>query len=396
MIKSKKLIKKFILLLLVFTFLSASFVFGYLLGRKSVFCPVCPPQDIDFSLFWEAYQELKENFIYQERLEKTKILYGAISGMVKALGDPYTIFLTPEETKMFEEDISGEFEGVGMEIAIRDNRLKIIAPLEGTPAQKAGLRSGDEIVEIDGVSTIDMSLEEAARRIRGPKGTTVKLMIIREGWEKPKEFEIKRAVIKVPSLKWELKDNNIAYLKIYHFGEKTSYEFAQAGIEIMTSPAKKIILDLRDNPGGYLEIARNVASWFLKPGSVILIEDFGNEKREEKSSGPSFFADWPIVVLINQGTASGSEILAAALRENRNILLIGETSFGKGSVQQMSNLHDGSSLKITTGLWLTPKGETISEKGLDPDIKVEMTEEDYNQGRDPQLEKAIEIIKQID
>jgi carboxyl-terminal processing protease len=392
----RKKVINFCLILLV---ILGSFVFGNYLGKQQVICQVCPPEDLDFSLFWETLDILKKKFVFQERLDYQKILYGAISGMVKSLEDPYTIFLTPEETKIFLEDVKGEFEGVGMEVGMRKGQLQVIAPLEGTPAQRAGLRAGDKIIKIGDTLTTQITLEEAVKLIRGPKGTEVVLTILREGWETPKEFKIVREVIEIPSLKWELKDigeeKPIVYLKLYHFSEKAKYAFKKAANEILKTPAQKIILDLRNNPGGYLEVAQDIAGWFLEKGEIVVIEDFG-EKKERKiyyAEGNAKLLSYPLVVLINQGSASGAEILAGALRDNRGIKLIGETSFGKGSVQELETLKDASSLKITVAKWLTPKGDLITDKGLEPDIKVEMTEEDYEEGRDPQLEKAIEVIK---
>jgi len=386
-------LKKFLTsIFLVFTIL-ASFGLGSYFGKTQ--CKVCPPEEIDFSLFWEAYHKLQEKFVDKTKIDIQKMIYGAISGMVKSLGDPYTVFFPPEETKRFEEDVKGQFEGVGMEIGIKKGQLQIIAPLEGTPAQRAGLRTGDKIIKINDTETSDLTIDEAVNLIRGPKGTEVKLTILREGWEKPKDFKIVRAVIDIPSLKWEMKDD-IIYLKIYQFSEKASFDFAKAAIEILSKPSQKIILDLRDNPGGYLEVAQDIAGWFLEKGKVVVIEDFGNgEKKEYKSEGNGLFSNYKIVILINEGTASGSEILAGALRDNRGILLIGEKSFGKGSVQELEKLREGSSLKITVAKWLTPKGNLISDVGLEPDIKVEMTEKDYEEGKDPQLDKAIEIIKNL-
>lgn len=381
-------------------FLFAIFIFlafglGFWMGKWQTTCHICPPEDIDFSLFWEAYHKLQEKFVDKEKIDTKKIIYGAISGMVESLEDPYTVFLPPEETKRFIEDVKGSFEGIGVEIGIKQGQLQVISPLEGTPGQKAGLRAGDKIIKINDKSTIDITLEEAVNLIRGPKGTTVILTILREGWLEPKEFKITRAVIEIPSLKWEMKPDNIAYLKLYHFSEKASIDFSKAAIEILNSQTKRIILDLRNNPGGYLEVAQDIAGWFLEKGQVVVIEDFGKEKREFKSKGNGKLSHYPVVILINQGSASGSEILAGALRDNRGILLIGEKSFGKGSVQELEKLKEGSSLKITIAKWLTPKGWLITDKGLEPDIKVEMTDKDYEEGRDPQLDKAIEVIKSL-
>ena len=364
---------------------------------QSVACPVCPPEDVDFSLFWEAYHKLQEKFVNKEKIDVQKMIYGAIEGMIKSLEDPYTVFLPPEETKRFIEDTKGFFEGVGIEIAIRESQLQVITPLEGTPAQRAGLRAGDKIIKIDDKTTTDMIIEEAVSLIRGLKGTQVSLTIFREEWEKTQEFKITRAVIEIPSLKWEIKNDDIAYLKLYHFTEKADSDFQAAAFEILNSPTKKIILDLRNNPGGYLDVAQNIAGWFLEKGQAVVIEDFGEGKEQKtyKSNGPARLLNYPTVILINQGSASASEILAGALRDNRDIILIGEKTFGKGSIQEMVILKEDSSLKITIAKWLTPKGELISDIGLEPDIKVEMTEEDYEQERDPQLDRALEIIKEI-
>jgi len=375
--------------------LGFGFLFGFLVGKSSVVCSICPPENVDFSILWETWKKLEENYVAPKALDAQKMIYGAVSGMIKSLEDPYTIFFNPEEAKTFLEDVSGRFEGVGMEIGIKKGQLQVIAPLEETPAQKAGLRAGDKILKIDDNSTVDLSTEKAVSLIRGPKGTKVTLTILRENWQEPKDFIIFRDVINVPSLKWELKDENIIYIKLYHFSEKVDWDFKEAAYEILNSPAKKIILDLRNNPGGYLERAQDIAGWFLEKGQIVVIEDFG-EKKEQiiyRSEGNSKFSNYPLVILINQGSASAAEILASALRDNRGIKIIGETSFGKGSVQQLENLKDGSSLKITVANWLTPKGDLITDKGLEPDIKVEMTEEDYEQDKDPQLDKALEIIK---
>lgn len=388
--KLKKILTSFFLVLT----LLISFGLGTYFGKSRVVCEICPPQEIDFSLFWEVYHKLQEKFVDKGKFDTQKMIYGAISGMVKSLGDPYTVFFPPEETKRFVEDVKGVFEGVGMEIGIKKGQLQVIAPLEGTPAQRAELRAGDKILKINDTETSDLTVDEAVNLIRGPKGTEVTLTIFREEWLKTKEIKLVRDVIEVPSLKWEMKDENIAYIQLYQFSENASADFREAAIEILESPAQKIILDLRNNPGGYLEVAQDITGWFLEKGKTVVIEDFGQgNKQEYKAQGPGTFSDYKIVILINQGSASASEILAGALRDNRGILLIGEKSFGKGSVQELEKLKEGSSLKITVAKWLTPKGQLITDVGLEPDIKVEMTDKDYEEDKDPQLDKAIEIIK---
>jgi len=390
--------KKNLTFVLILIATLASFGLGTFFGMSRVDCPVCPPEHVDFSLFWETWKTLEEKYVNSEDLDTQEMIYGAISGMIDSIDDPYTLFLDPDDSEIFSEDITGEFGGVGMEVGAREGQLKVIAPLEGTPAKEAGLRAGDIIMKVDGELTADMTLDEAVKRIRGEEGTEVVLTIFRESWSESRDIRVVRDIIEVPSLEWELKDDNVAYVQIYHFTQKASDDFSKAGREIMNSSADKIVLDLRNNPGGYLGVAQNIGGWLLERGTVVAIEDFGDsrEREEYKASGPSTLADYPIVCLINKGSASGSEILAGALRDNRGILLIGETSFGKGSVQQLVPLSNGSSLKVTVAKWLTPKGESISGSGLEPDIKVEMNEEDYEQNIDKQLEMAIELVKSLE
>ncbi len=391
--------KKIFLVFFLLFLLGFGFAGGFFVGKAQVVCPFCQPSEVDFSLFWQAWDQIKTKFVDRGNLDTQKMIYGAISGMVESLGDPYTVFFPPQESKQFKEDVAGTFSGVGMEIGIKKGQLQVVSPLENTPAQRAGLRAGDSILEINGTSTLSMTADQAVNLIRGPKGTEVVLLISREGWKEAKEFRLTRDTIQVPSLKLEFKDlpsgEKVAYLDLYQFSEKSHYDFNQAAIDILNSQAKKIIFDLRNNPGGYLEVAQSIAGWFMNRGQIVVIEDFGNGKGQEiyKSEGPSSLSDYPIVVLINGGSASAAEILAGAIRDNKGAKLVGEKSFGKGSVQELSDLRDGSSIKITVAKWLTPKGNLITEVGLEPDFKVEMTDKDYEQNKDPQLDKAIEIIK---
>jgi len=374
------------------------FAFGFWLGKTQVVCQTCPPQDVDFSLFWQVWKEVHKDYVNPKVLDTQKMIYGAIRGMVNSLKDPYTVFFNPQETKTFLEDVNGSFEGVGMEVGMRDGQIQIISPLEGTPAKKAGLLPGDKIIKINNALTNNISIEKAVNLIRGPKGSYVTLTIMRQGWKSAKDVKIKRATIKIPSLEWKLipdKNGSIAYINLYQFSEKADSDFRKAAVGVLNSPAKKIILDLRNNPGGYLEVAQDIAGWFLKNGQTVVIEDFGKKQKREiyRARGNAKFVSYPVIVLINKGSASASEILAASLRDNRDIKLIGETSFGKGCVQELKNLRGGSGLKITIARWLTPKGKLISGKGLVPDIEVKMNEEDYNKKPDIQLNKAIEVIK---
>lgn len=397
--------KKSFLVIFFVAIILAAFGSGFYFGKNQV--PVAPPsgiinaelgkpENLDFSLFWEAWRKLEEKYVDQSAVDYKKMLYGAVSGMVNSLKDDYTVFFPPEDSKIFKEDVSGEFQGVGMEIGVRNSELTVIAPIDGTPAQRAGLRAGDKIFKINEDSTKGMTADEAVKLIRGPQGTEVILSIFREGWNEAKDFSIIREVISIPSLKWEKKDNDIAYIKLYQFSEAARYAFPKAGLEILNSPAKKIILDLRNNPGGYLEVSQDIAGWFLEEGQIVTIEDFGGKETNEeyKSKGPANFLSYPMVILINKGSASASEILAGSLRDNRGIKLIGEQSFGKGSVQELEDLREGS-IKITVARWLTPKGSLINGEGLAPDVEVKMAEEDYNGDKDPQLDKAIEILKDM-
>jgi len=393
--KEKEKNSKGLKMFAVFLAILGSFAVGIWAGKSS--CPALPPEDADLSLFWETWHSLEQNFVDKSKIDHQKMIYGAVSGMVGAVGDPYTSFFDPSDTKKFMEDTAGSFEGVGMEIGTKHNQLQVITPLENSPAKKAGFRAGDIIIKIDGKSTANMTADEAVDLIRGPKGTEVTLTIYREDWKETKDIKITRAVINVPSLKWELKNGDTAYIQLYQFTEKASNDFKAAAVEIVGSPAKRIVLDVRNNPGGYLSVAQDIAGWFLKKGAVVTHESSSNmlENADYLSEGPSLLAKYPTVVLINEGSASASEILAGALRDNRQIKLVGEKSFGKGSVQQLIPFGDGSSLKVTVAKWLTPNGEQISEIGLTPDIEIKKTAEDDENGKDPQLDKAIEIAKEL-
>lgn len=345
----------------------------------------------NLTLFWEAWQAVSNKFIDREKIDQKKAFYGALQGMVKSIGDDYTEFYSPQEAKIFNEDISGSFEGVGMEITVRRGIITVVSPLEDTPAWKAGIKSGDLILKINNEDATNLKLEEAVMKIRGPKGTKVILTIMREDFKEPKDIEIVRDVIVVHAVKFKMLENNIGYIKILNFGKNSVPEFYNAINDLLTKGANKLILDLRNNPGGFLESAVIISSWFLPKGDKVVIEDFGGKspQRIHRSLGPGILSNLPLVVLVNRGSASASEILAGALRDNLNVKILGEKTFGKGSVQEVVNLSDGSLVKVTVARWLTPKGKLIEGKGIDPDIEIK----NESDKEDLFLNKAIEILK---
>ena len=354
------------------------------------------PDGVDFSLFWNVWDLLHNRYVDKGQLNTQELVFGAIEGMVNTLGDPYTVFLKPKESESFKEQIKGAFGGIGIEIGIRSNILTVIAPIKDTPAARAGLLAGDKILKVDDKSTEGMKLDEAVSLIRGPQGSRVTLTITRDGLENSKEVPIVRDTIKIPAVDWKLLDVNVAYVEIYAFNQNVDSEFKKAAEEIVNSDAKKIILDLRNNPGGLLDSAVNVASYFLDSDAVVTFEKFGDGRENQfraRSNGQ--LKNYPVVVLINKGSASASEILAGALKDNRGVLIVGETSFGKGSVQEVDDLPQKASVKITIAKWYTPNGVSINENGIKPDVEVKRTEEDVNKDKDPQLDKARELIKTL-
>lgn len=380
-----------------------SFYFGYREGRKQPQTYLIrgvnnlnqgKPEGVDFSLFWEAWRVLKEKALDADKFKDQDLVYSAISGLFGTFKDPNNVFLPPSDAKKFGQDISGEFSGIGAEINIRDNQLVVITPLKNTPAEKAGLKAGDKILKVDDTQTVGLSVDEAIKLIRGERGTTVTLQIYRDGWDKPRDIPIVRDTIQVPTLHWEMKDGGIAYIQLYNFYEKAPFLFYQAVAEIVPHNPKGIILDLRNNPGGYLDAAVNIAGWFLKSGEVVVKEEFRSAPNDIfKAGGAGIFKDTPMVVIINEGSASASEILAGALRDGRGVKLIGKKSFGKGTVQELVTVRDNALAKITVAHWRMPKGQLIEKNGLTPDYEVDIKDEDAKAGRDAQFEKAMDILK---
>ncbi|KKQ73582.1 MAG: Carboxyl-terminal protease [Berkelbacteria bacterium GW2011_GWB1_38_5] len=393
-----KILSKIIKILGVLWIAVAFYFVGYLVGHKNIvfeknYSPkvvnldLGRPKEVDFSIFWDAWKIVTEKYV--GKYDPQKLVYGAIKGMVEALGDPYSGFMEPGNSKQFLEDLSGEIQGIGAELSKKDSQLIIISPLSSSPAEKAGLKAKDQILKIDGQDTADMDLDTAISKIRGKAGTEVTLLIYRDGFTEPKEFKIKRDIIVIKSVKWEQK-GEIGYIEISQFGEDTSALAIKAVNELKNKNLKAIILDLRNNPGGYLDVSVDVASLFMD-GGVVVKEQYKDGRIEElKTTQKGELSKIKVIVLVNEGTASASEIVAGALRDSRNATIIGKKTFGKGSVQELESLQQNAALRITVAKWLTPSGKTIDQEGIKPDIEVDLTEADMAAGKDPQLDRALE------
>jgi carboxyl-terminal processing protease len=350
---------------------------------------------IDFSPFWKTWNTIDEKFPDAKKVTDQERVYGAISGLVGSLNDPYSEFFNPEETKSFEEDIAGSFSGIGVEVGIKDKILTVIAPLKDTPGYKAGLKAGDKILKIDNTVTTDISVEEAVRLIHGDKGTIVTLTIFREGEKDSREVKIVRDVINVPIVETKLRPDGVFVITLNSFSANSAELFQNALKEFVNTKTDKLVLDLRGNPGGYLDSAVSMASWFLPSGKTVVTENYNNNKKAKiyRSEGYNVFTSGlKFAILIDKGSASASEILAGAMQDYGIAKLVGEQSYGKGSVQEVVNITPDTILKITIAKWLTPKGTSISEKGLTPDYKVEITQKDIDAKKDPQMDKAVELL----
>ena len=348
--------------------------------------------ELDFNLFWQVWQKVDNKHLNQP-ISDQKLFYGAISGLVDSLDDPHSAFMDPETTEYFNQAVDGNFEGIGAEIGIRDEQLTIIAPLEGTPAHKAGLKTGDRILKIDDQNTADMTLDYAVSIIRGEKGSEVILTILSQGQEDFREVAIIRGLIELENLTWELLDNNIALIELSHFNVDTDTQFNKVANEIILKSPKGLIVDLRGNPGGFVNACIDFSSYFIEKDIVVVIEkNSDGEEYEYKTDGNAILKGFKTVVLINQGSASASEIFAGAMQDYGLATLVGQTTFGKGSIQDYEEFGDGSSLKLTVANWLTPNKRLIESRGIVPDYEVEYTLEDAENEVDPQLEKAVEII----
>lgn len=367
-----------------------------------------PPQDrqeIDFKLFWETWDLVVSQYYDKTALDPQKMYYGAIAGMVAALGDPYTVFLPPDQQKNTKEELGGSFEGVGIQLGFnKEKRLVVMTPLDDTPADRAGIEANDLILKINDKETTGITLPEAVSLIRGPKGSQVTLEIFRESEEKSRPVTLERATIIVKSAQFSLKTTErgkkVAYLKLSRFGERTFVEWNQAVSDALASGATSLILDLRNNPGGFLEGAVFIASEFIEQGDVVLQENADGERKHFPVSRVGKLLRQPLVVLINKGSASASEIVAGTVQDSGRGKLVGENSFGKGTIQDSRELGGGTGIHVTTAKWLTPKGRWIHNEGLVPDIKIEDISDGSADGQlkkddqDEQLDKALEVLDQ--
>ena len=402
--------------LLTFVFVALAFIGGYYLGKEGYSASLTDSkgnvtisrdvplnhEDVDFALFWRVWDTLEAEYFDKGKLDKREMVYGAIAGMTQAIGDPYTVFLPPTDNKVFQEDLQGNFEGVGIQIGFRGSRLAVVAPLPGTPADEAGIKAGDFIAGIKdeekGIDrgTIGITLPEAVQAIRGPAGSTVTLVLTREGEDAPVIVDVVRESIDVPSVILEMVEDEagggkVAHIRVLKFGAETAEEWDKAVRDILKDPeVVGVVIDLRNNPGGFLQSAVDLGAEFVDKGSVIVIEESANGTRHEfKTDRLPKLKDANVVVLVNKGSASASEILAGSLRDVINAQIVGDITFGKGTIQEPKQLEGGAGLHITTSKWLTPSGFWVNEQGLTPDVEIE---DDVETAEDEQLQEAIKIL----
>lgn len=392
-------------LLLAFILIGGAFRVGYISGAKGfTFSPKNfkvinkedAPVNVDYGLLWQALKIVQDKYIDGGNIDQQKVLYGAISGAIAAAGDQYTQFFDPKTLADFKSELKGSFSGIGAEITNKDDSVVVVAPIEGSPAEKAGLRAKDFIVKINGESTDKMSADVAVGKIRGDEGTEVTLTIFREGETKTFDVKIVRAKIEIKSVKLEYKDVNgkkVAIIKIARFGDDTKALFNAAVTDVVKNQPSALIIDERNNPGGYLEASVDVASEWLETGKLVVSEAHSEKDViKYESLGYNRLGNMKTIVLINGGSASAAEILAGALKDNGKAMLIGEKSFGKGSVQELIPLGPDSAVKVTVAKWITPGGKNLNKDGLEPDIKVEISDDDIKADRDPQLDRALQEV----
>lgn len=402
--KSKKLLLLVIVVALVFAG-------GYKLGQQNFQASVQnghisfthqnpTNQTVDFSLFWDVYASVQQNYYDKTKIDGQKMLYGSIQGMVASLGDPYTVFLTPSQNKVVKNQLGGTYTGVGIELGYKDNHMVVISPLDGSPAKAAGVKAGDLIIKIADKTTDKLTLPDAVNLIRGDAGTSIGMTLLHQGDSTTYDVTLTRSAIKVKSATFSDKGGGVGYIKLSTFGDNTNDEWAAAVDQAKAAGSKVIIVDVRDNPGGYLTDAVNIGSEFIASGAVVK-QQTGDTVHELDVVRQGRLLTIPVVVLINGGSASASEILSGALQDYGRAPLVGTQSFGKGTVQEVQDIkctpappdNTCPSLHITVAKWLTPKGRWVHGVGLTPDVKVDITTDDFKAGRDPQLDRAIQIAK---
>lgn len=416
--------KKLVLIIVGLIILLIVFFAGSYIGQKNVKSQAIGaiiPSNIPITAeqlvpFWKVWNVLNERYVGATTSDTQERIWGAIKGLTASQNDPYTVFFPPEENKTFKSDIAGNFEGVGMEIAIKDGLLTVVTPLKGSPADFAGVKTGDRIIKIDDKNTADLSVDKAVRLIRGPKGTAIKITFVRDGSSEQIEKTIIRDIIDIPTIETEIKpsiasagntnpsglrSDGVFVIRLFSFSAQSPELFRNAIRHFIESGSHKLIIDLRNNPGGYLDAAWDMASWFLPTGTVIVTEDFNNKNLNKvyRSKGYDVLNKhfgvnkYKVIILINAGSASASEILAGALQEQGVAKLVGVKTFGKGSVQELVEITPDTSLKVTIARWLTPKGHNLSHDGLNADVEVKITQKDIEAKKDPQLDKAVEILR---
>lgn len=349
---------------------------------------------IDMNLFWTVWDEIDQRYVKKDAIEDVDMVYGAIKGLVSSLKDPYTVFMTPEESKNFNDSIEGKLEGIGAELTVENNNLVILSPIRNSPAERAGLLPGDIIEKINGEIASEMTLFDAIMKIRGPKGTTVTLTIYREDLQEPFDVSIVRDSVDIASVTVEKLDGGIVYVSINQFNDKTNEDFGKAISEMILDEPKGVIVDLRFNGGGFLDIAVELLSYLLPSGSeAVVIKQRGEEDKTMKVNGNPKLTNVPLVVLVNDGSASASEIVAGAIQDYKRGIIMGTQSFGKGTVQEVESFPDGSSLRMTIAKWATPLDRDINGVGVTPDTVVEITDEDIENQYDSQKEAAIEYLE---
>jgi len=397
---------KLIITLIAALFVSSTIVGGYYWGFSKGYSETkninitgikngATPGNVtaDFSLFWRVWNLLKGSQLDAKNVSDQQLMYGAISGLANAYNDPYTVFFNPNDASNFLGTVQGSFGGIGAELGSKDGQIIIIAPLKGTPAEAAGLKDGDQILNIDSSSTANMSIDEAVGLIRGTPGTKVDLTIARDAWVNPKVITITRAVVNVPTVNSSIKNGNVLYLQLDEFDSNAAQLFGNAVTAGLAQGAKGMVLDQRDNPGGYLDQAVDIAGWFVSPGTTVVKEKYADGSEDViPAQGNGSLKDFPVVILINGGSASASEILSGALRVDNHVKLIGTQSFGKGVVQQVTQLPDGSAVKITIAEWLLPDGSEIEHVGLTPDYLVPLGVISTASSTDSQLNKALQVV----